>query len=66
MSPPQKKARAGELREGESRGEREREERVRERERGEMASTVVKNVFKSIREKGLGTFFRDLKDEGYL
>ncbi|KAG2375536.1 NADH dehydrogenase [ubiquinone] 1 alpha subcomplex subunit 12 [Vigna angularis] len=30
-----------------------------------MAS-VVKNVLKSIREKGFGTFLRELKDEGYL
>ncbi|KAL1316901.1 hypothetical protein HN51_069025 [Arachis hypogaea] len=31
-----------------------------------MASSVVKNVMKSIREKGFGAFLRELKDEGYL
>jgi hypothetical protein len=30
-----------------------------------MASSVVKNVLKSIREKGIGNFFRELKEEGY-
>ncbi|RDY14073.1 putative NADH dehydrogenase [ubiquinone] 1 alpha subcomplex subunit 12 [Mucuna pruriens] len=30
-----------------------------------MAS-VVKNVIKSVREKGFGAFLRELKDEGYL
>lgn len=29
-----------------------------------MAS-VVKNALKAIKEKGLGTFFRELKEEGY-
>lgn len=32
----------------------------------EMASTVVKEAFKAIREKGLGTFLRQLREEGYL
>ncbi|KAK6926152.1 NADH dehydrogenase [ubiquinone] 1 alpha subcomplex subunit 12 [Dillenia turbinata] len=30
-----------------------------------MASTVVKNVIKAIREKGVGAFLRELKEEGY-
>ena len=35
------------------------------KEKSEMAS-VVKNVLKSVREKGFGAFLRELKDEGYL
>jgi hypothetical protein len=31
-----------------------------------MASSVVKNALKAIRERGLGNFFRELKEEGYL
>lgn len=37
---------------------------IEERQR-EMASSVVKNALKTIREKGLGNFFRELKEEGY-
>ncbi|KAJ6795735.1 NADH-ubiquinone oxidoreductase subunit B17.2 isoform X1 [Iris pallida] len=31
-----------------------------------MASSVIRGIFKSIKEKGVSKFFRDLKDEGYL
>ncbi|KAI9157355.1 hypothetical protein LWI28_021179 [Acer negundo] len=31
-----------------------------------MASTVVKSALKAIRERGLGTFLRGLKEEGYF
>lgn len=43
-------------------------ERRRRRGRGgerEMAS-VVKSAFKAIRERGVGTFLRELKEEGYV
>lgn len=30
-----------------------------------MASTVVKGALKAIREKGFGTFLRELREEGY-
>lgn len=38
-------------------------ERASERE---MAWSVVKNAMKGIREKGVGNFLRELKEEGYL
>ncbi|RHN38834.1 putative NADH:ubiquinone reductase (H(+)-translocating) [Medicago truncatula] len=31
-----------------------------------MASSVVKSILNTVKEKGLGGFFRHLKDEGYL
>lgn len=31
-----------------------------------MAASIVRGVFKGIKEKGIANFVRDLKDEGYL
>lgn len=38
---------------------------IEEREKEKMAS-VVRGVLKAIKEKGVGGFFRDVRNEGYL
>lgn len=43
-----------------------RKRKVRAAAEIEMATTLVKTVFASIKEKGLLTFIRDIKHEGYL
>ncbi|KAJ4773483.1 NADH dehydrogenase [ubiquinone] 1 alpha subcomplex subunit 12 [Rhynchospora pubera] len=45
---------------------RERGKREKDQRKGEEMAAVVRGVFKAIKEKGIGGFFRDFRDEGYL